>query len=909
MSNRLTFSLASLVLIMAVALCFPVGAAEINGNAAVSIPTEVVVPAKGFAIIARVGALDATAEVSGTSNGIRAGDDLDILGDNYRVATGMPDLARFFAVGGTITLLGNKARAADANASPAVDALPAAVAKSVVISEIMWARDGTGASADKQWIELYNTTGADITVTLPDAAFASNSHWALVFTPQRPVAATGDGLSGSVDTGGTAKVPDRDDMIIVDQVSNISVSPWSIEGRGQSGMTIVTTPAVATPVISMYRTIDYAKVEEGDSTKKADRDKQLADFPDGHKGSSWKQSNAINVFEPAHIGTPGAKHFKSVAAHGETKVPRESVVITEVGNSSDDKYDWIELTALKNQNLKDYELQVVYNDDKDARQIMVLAQFEDRVLEKDKILLVLQSDPTKDDHPIAAGRKWGVAEADRDKTGTDSVYWIDSKLKIPNAAGKMLFILREAKDKKDHDKIVDLAGNLFITDLSADYSTNLWPLREAAAGNGNVIKDEDENFDDRTQSYQRDDRGSGIGENDWSVRGYTGIGYKRRISDLGGTPGFDNGSLKEKSSDLTDASVSISEIMYQTGRNLPQWIELYNSSKTQAVNLNGWKLKIENYDDDDVDIRTPAVTIQFGATIIPPNQPVLIVSKTGGQISRDVDVDHRVIGLYDTKSIRDDLEATDRRPQVLSTMAFKLTLMQKDHKDGDDPVDVAGNLDADGTAMWTLPAEDADGRSSIIRRYNIGPVPSDGKNRGMAQDGTMPVWSGAGGLGDAGGLGNAGWVLASASDREYQNTYYGHRDDIGTPGFRAGGALPASLSKFRPERMKDTGQIVVRWVTESELNNAGFNILRSEKRDGEFTKLNTKLIAGQGTTSERTAYEYADTSAKPNVVYYYQIQDVSLEGQVTTLRTTHLRGNVSAAGKLTTTWGELKALQ
>ena len=109
--------------------------------------------------------------------------------------------------------------------------------------------------------------------------------------------------------------------------------------------------------------------------------------------------------------------------------------------------------------------------------------------------------------------------------------------------------------------------------------------------------------------------------------------------------------------------------------------------------------------------------------------------------------------------------------------------------------------------------------------------------------------------------------------------------------------------------MKDTGAVVVRWITESETNNAGFNILRSETRDGEFTKLNTKLIAGQGTISERTVYEFADTSAKPNVVYYYQIQDVSLDGQVQTLRTTHLRGNVTAAGKLTTTWAELKALQ
>ena len=105
--------------------------------------------------------------------------------------------------------------------------------------------------------------------------------------------------------------------------------------------------------------------------------------------------------------------------------------------------------------------------------------------------------------------------------------------------------------------------------------------------------------------------------------------------------------------------------------------------------------------------------------------------------------------------------------------------------------------------------------------------------------------------------------------------YYGHESDEGTPGYRVGSPLPVSLSKFRPERL-ESGEIVVRWITESELNNAGFNILRSKTRSGEFAKVNTSLIAGQGTTSERTTYEWKDTSAKPNVVYYYQIQDVSL---------------------------------
>ena len=96
--------------------------------------------------------------------------------------------------------------------------------------------------------------------------------------------------------------------------------------------------------------------------------------------------------------------------------------------------------------------------------------------------------------------------------------------------------------------------------------------------------------------------------------------------------------------------------------------------------------------------------------------------------------------------------------------------------------------------------------------------------------------------------------------------------------------------------------------TESELDNAGFNILRAESKTGEFKVVNLKgIIPGHGTTSEKHTYEWIDTSAKPNVVYYYQIEDVSLDGERATLATTHLRGNVNAAGKATTLrWGELK---
>ena len=139
-------------------------------------------------------------------------------------------------------------------------------------------------------------------------------------------------------------------------------------------------------------------------------------------------------------------------------------------------------------------------------------------------------------------------------------------------------------------------------------------------------------------------------------------------------------------------------------------------------------------------------------------------------------------------------------------------------------------------------------------------------------------------------------------------SFYGHRDDVGTPGFRLGGPLPVSLSSFRPARDKNTGEVVIRWITQSELNNAGFNILRSETKKGAFKVVNLKgIIAGHGTTSEKHTYQWTDTTAKLNVVYYYQIEDVSLDGNRTILAMTHLRGNVTVAGKATTTWGDLKS--
>ena len=116
--------------------------------------------------------------------------------------------------------------------------------------------------------------------------------------------------------------------------------------------------------------------------------------------------------------------------------------------------------------------------------------------------------------------------------------------------------------------------------------------------------------------------------------------------------------------------------------------------------------------------------------------------------------------------------------------------------------------------------------------------------------------------------------------------------------------LPINLSRFRAERT-DEG-VVLKWTTESEVDNAGFYIYRSKKKDGVFMVVNPTMIQGAGTTGQRNEYTWTDTAAKPNTVYYYQIEDVSHTGERKRLTTVRLGGFVSASSKLLTRWADLK---
>ncbi len=371
-----------------------------------------------------------------------------------------------------------------------------------------------------------------------------------------------------------------------------------------------------------------------------------------------------------------------------------------------------------------------------------------------------------------------------------------------------------------------------------------------------------------------------------------GTGTETATGDTGTGTGTDPGAATTREPEPTPrpsqlsalGQISFSELMFTSKggpRSLPQWIELYNNSDTATVNLSTWGLTIEARDADGTH-RHAVITLQ--ELIIPPNETALIVTSSGRR-SEDIQ-DNRVYNFFNYHS--DEFEQNEHQNMVLGQAGFFLKLADPDG----DVSDTAGNIDGDrrteDEALWEIPAgttQDSK-RTSLFRRYAKGTDnPLDGTDANN--------WRRAANFGRISDLP----ALAMSQ-------YWGRSTDIGNPGYKGAGALPVELSSFRAV-MKEIGT-VLSWTTESELDNAGFNILRSVSKSGHFLKVNPRLIQGAGTTSEQTTYMWTDTTAKPDTVYFYQIEDISYTGKRTRFATIRMKGYVSAQGKLSTRWADLK---
>lgn len=74
------------------------------------------------------------------------------------------------------------------------------------------------------------------------------------------------------------------------------------------------------------------------------------------------------------------------------------------------------------------------------------------------------------------------------------------------------------------------------------------------------------------------------------------------------------------------------------------------------------------------------------------------------------------------------------------------------------------------------------------------------------------------------------------------------------------------------------GLVVIEWVTESEIENVGFNLYRSSTRDREYIQINDSMVISEGSFLEGAAYQFFDEDVQNRKTYYYKLEDIDIYG-------------------------------
>lgn len=72
--------------------------------------------------------------------------------------------------------------------------------------------------------------------------------------------------------------------------------------------------------------------------------------------------------------------------------------------------------------------------------------------------------------------------------------------------------------------------------------------------------------------------------------------------------------------------------------------------------------------------------------------------------------------------------------------------------------------------------------------------------------------------------------------------------------------------------------IALDWQTESQINTAGFNLYRSSQAQGPYRLVNNSLIPVSGDSLGGANYHFEDTTVTSSETYYYQIEELGLDG-------------------------------
>jgi hypothetical protein len=75
--------------------------------------------------------------------------------------------------------------------------------------------------------------------------------------------------------------------------------------------------------------------------------------------------------------------------------------------------------------------------------------------------------------------------------------------------------------------------------------------------------------------------------------------------------------------------------------------------------------------------------------------------------------------------------------------------------------------------------------------------------------------------------------------------------------------------------------VLVEWETAQELDNLGFHLYRAPSADGPWTRLNSALIPGLGSSPEGRRYEHLDAPLANGTTWFYRLEDLDRRGRIT----------------------------
>ena len=132
---------------------------------------------------------------------------------------------------------------------------------------------------------------------------------------------------------------------------------------------------------------------------------------------------------------------------------------------------------------------------------------------------------------------------------------------------------------------------------------------------------------------------------------------------------------------------------------------------------------------------------------------------------------------------------------------------------------------------------------------------------------------GPGGAGGSGGTGGAGGAAGGTGASVGSDGTNGINGSDGADGSDGEPCTLITLVSFTATYQNE--YVLIEWKTDMELNNAGFNIWRSEAAASGYFKINDSFIPAEGSGYQ---YSFIDDAVVTGNTYYYKLEDIDLDG-------------------------------